>query len=150
MQTSELIETLHKQADEIAKAGLRVRGNTMTDSAETLQRYVAAIDAIYNHNAAARAAVIMHFGTLHQTAHNVEVTGLAAASLPQRLMRAEHQVDKVTALAEETTRRYHELLFAVGRKFRDESRHETALRYIREAEVAEVGAGCTAAMGSNV
>jgi hypothetical protein len=31
-----------------------------------LRRYVAAIDAIYNHNEAARAAVIQHFGFNHQ------------------------------------------------------------------------------------
>jgi len=29
---------------------------------------------------------------------------------------------------------YHELLYAVARKFPGESRHETALRYIRDAE----------------
>jgi hypothetical protein len=29
---------------------------------------------------------------------------------------------------------YYELLYAVERKFENESRHETALRYIREAE----------------
>jgi hypothetical protein len=32
--------------------------------------------------------------------------------------------------------RYNELLYAVARKFAGESRHETALRYIREAEEA--------------
>lgn len=31
-------------------------------------------------------------------------------------------------------RRYTELIMAVKRKFPDESRHETALRYIQEAE----------------
>lgn len=31
-----------------------------------LRRYVKAIDAIYNHNAAAQAAVIQHFGLSHQ------------------------------------------------------------------------------------
>mgnify|MGYP001570319282 FL=1 len=30
--------------------------------------------------------------------------------------------------------RYDELIYAVGMKFNGESRHETALRYIREAE----------------
>jgi len=35
--------------------------------------------------------------------------------------------------------RYNELLYAVARKFPGESRHETALRYIRQAE--EVPAG---------
>lgn len=44
--------------------------------------------------------------------------------------------------AESSTRKYDELLFAVGRKFPNENRHETALRYIREAE--KVGAGRTA------
>jgi site-specific DNA-methyltransferase (adenine-specific) len=42
-------------------------------------------------------------------------------------------------------RKYDELLFAVERKFQNESRHETALRYIREAE--KVGAGDTAVQG---
>jgi len=74
-----------------------------------------------------------------------------ADHLRQRLMLAEHQVDRVTALVEETGRRYLELLLAVGRIFQGESRHETALRYIRETEnAAIVGDGCTAAMGSNV
>lgn len=36
---------------------------------------------------------------------------------------------------------YHELLYAVARKFPGESRHETALRYIRDTEerVCEAG-----------
>jgi hypothetical protein len=33
-----------------------------------LRRYVKAMDAIYNHNEAARAAVIQHFGLNHQHA----------------------------------------------------------------------------------
>lgn len=34
----------------------------------------------------------------------------------------------------DTEKRYNELLYAVARKFTGETRHETALRYIREAE----------------
>lgn len=34
----------------------------------------------------------------------------------------------------DVSEKYHELLYAVARKFPDETRHETALRYIREAE----------------
>lgn len=34
----------------------------------------------------------------------------------------------------ELRKKYNELLFAVCRKFPNETRHETALRYIREAE----------------
>lgn len=32
------------------------------------------------------------------------------------------------------TQKYHELLWAVANKYPDESRHETALRYIQDAE----------------
>ena len=35
--------------------------------------------------------------------------------------------------------RYNELLYAVARKFPGESRHETALRYIRDAEEVHAG-----------
>lgn len=41
--------------------------------------------------------------------------------------------------AEGAKDRYNELLFAVARKFPGESRHETALRYIREAEAPQSG-----------
>lgn len=68
MQTVELITQLRVQAKEIADAGEPEWGNTMAMAAETLARYFDAIDAIYNHNEAARAAVIMHFGTLHRVA----------------------------------------------------------------------------------
>ena len=37
---------------------------------------------------------------------------------------------------EKVNKKYQELLYAVARKFPDETRHETALRYINEAEVA--------------
>lgn len=32
--------------------------------------------------------------------------------------------------------KYYELLYAVGNKYPNESRHETALRYIKEAEIS--------------
>lgn len=35
--------------------------------------------------------------------------------------------------------KYDELIFAVARKFSGETRHETALRYIREAESRATG-----------
>ena len=41
-------------------------------------------------------------------------------------------------ITEDYDKKYHELLLAVGRKFTNETRHETALRYIQEAE-ANVG-----------
>ena len=36
--------------------------------------------------------------------------------------------------AEEVNRKYHELLSAVGNKYPDETRHQTALRYIQQFE----------------
>jgi len=61
------------------------------------------------------------------------------------LLLALQQVANEVAQAERV--KYDELIMAVGNKWPGESRHETALRYIREAEV---GAGGTAAKGSNV
>lgn len=44
--------------------------------------------------------------------------------------------------AERYKRLYNELLFAVETVFEDESRHETALRYIRQAENQDCQAMC--------
>ena len=35
----------------------------------------------------------------------------------------------------EVEKQYHELLYAVGNKYEGESRHQTALRYIQQAEI---------------
>jgi len=40
----------------------------------------------------------------------------------------------VESIARDHREKYHELLYAVARKFPDEDRHQTALRYIRERE----------------
>lgn len=48
----------------------------------------------------------------------------------EQLAACERQRDELKADAE----RYQELLYAVQRKFPNESRHETALRYIKHAE----------------
>lgn len=59
----------------------------------------------------------------HQTADAVELF---------ELVQQQHR---------ELERQYQELVMAVARKWPDESRHATALRYIREAEQACVGDG---------
>lgn len=46
---------------------------------------------------------------------------------PKIQVEAAEEIERLQAL-------YHELLFAVGNKCPNESRHETALRYIHEAE----------------
>ena len=38
----------------------------------------------------------------------------------------------------ELEKQYHELLYAVGNKYEGESRHQTALRYIEQAEIVDV------------
>lgn len=43
---------------------------------------------------------------------------------------------------EEIKHKYNELLYAVCRKFPNETRHQTALRYIREAEDVKIGGPC--------
>ena len=67
-----LVSTLYSQTQEIAKEGHNGWGNTMTWAADEIEqlradliKYRTAMDAIYNHNEAARLAVIQHFGTLH-------------------------------------------------------------------------------------
>ena len=46
------------------------------------------------------------------------------------LLRQAESIEKM----EESAVKYQELIMAVGIKFPDESRHETALRYIQQAE----------------
>jgi len=42
---------------------------------------------------------------------------------------------------EKVRQQYQELIYAVGNKYQNETRHETALRYIRKAEeISDVGA----------
>ncbi len=74
MLTATLITQLRVQAQEAEDANVPGWSNTMTKAADTLQLYVDALDAIANHSEAARAAVVMHFGTLHQTAPGTKVS----------------------------------------------------------------------------
>lgn len=45
--------------------------------------------------------------------------------------------DMLAEYAKSTRHDYTELLYAVGKKYPDETRHETALRYIRQAEAPQ-------------
>ena len=53
--------------------------------------------------------------------------------------KAEAELVTYKAEAERLKAQYHELVMAVGRKTAGESRHQTALRYIREAETQTSG-----------
>lgn len=68
-------------------------------------------------------ALNLHDGKLSDWLDEIEL-------LRQQLAACERQRDELKADAE----RYQELLYAVQRKFPNEPRHETALRYIKHAE----------------
>ena len=51
---------------------------------------------------------------------------------------------KVLAAAQETQEKYNELLYGVSIKHPNETRHETALRYIRQAEYPQNTVACEA------
>ena len=67
------------------------------------------------------------------------LAGLAAVAIrgitDARVAEANADADKLAELRE----KYNELLYAVGNKHPDETRHQTALRYIQQAEVPRVG-----------
>ena len=62
------------------------------------------------------------------------------ASLPASAQAAA----KVLAAARETQEKYNELLYGVSIKHPNETRHETALRYIRQAEYPQNTVACEA------
>lgn len=66
MTTHELIEQLKSNAEDFGTGKLSQFGDDMRMAAATLRSYVNAMDAIYNHNEAVRAAVIQHFGIHHK------------------------------------------------------------------------------------
>lgn len=54
-----------------------------------------------------------------------------------RLPAIDEAINRIEALikeAEQASRKYEELIMAVGNKYPNETRHETALRYIKSAE----------------
>ena len=63
--------------------------------------------------------------------------GVAESALAAHSAQAQTPVVSAPDAVQELADKYHELLWAVARKFPGETRHETALRYIREAECQE-------------
>lgn len=64
------------------------------------------------------------------------------------LRDAADTIDERSKLAEERGRKYYELIYAVSMKHPGETRHETALKYIRRAEEPN-NSGPTQAKGDN-
>lgn len=64
--------------------------------------------------------------------------GIRRAELPPRLRDC---ISPSPCSASDVSELYNELLYAVAQKFPGESRHETALRYIREREQSTGEAG---------
>ena len=54
-------------------------------------------------------------------------------------MKIKHKnTESAKEILEDLEKRYDELIMAVARKFPNESRHQTALRYIKQAESVEL------------
>jgi len=68
------------------------------------------------------------------TMEHIEMIGAWIQAIGEEGKNLERQLAEVSE-------RYNELLYAVAQKFPGESRHETALRYIREAERHDGEAG---------
>ena len=68
--TNEELNKIDKCRHLLPDPAPEVVGDLVTE----LRRYVKAIDDIYNHNEAARAAVIQHFGMNHHSFANTEVS----------------------------------------------------------------------------
>jgi len=67
--------------------------------------------------------------------HNPNLASLIADSVQnQKAIAALPAILTLVAEQQKEIEKYRELLFAVASKYLDESRHETALRYIRNAE----------------
>lgn len=64
----------------------------------------------------------------------VPETKLDIRSTPPQSPGVEGETDLEKKVKEVVEGLYHELIYAVGSKYPDESRHQTALRYIRSAE----------------
>jgi len=58
----------------------------------------------------------------------------SADSQSKRILNLLAQRDELQQALAAAEGKYHELIMAVARKFPNETRHETALRYIRQAE----------------
>jgi hypothetical protein len=62
--------------------------------------------------------------------------GMEVDSLGAYVKHQDVASQTVTQSVQTIEEKYNELLYAVGNKFPGESRHETALRYIQQAEVS--------------
>ena len=61
------------------------------------------------------------------------------------MLSLQSEIDRLAAI----TDKYGELIYAVGMKHPGETRHETALRYIMQAEAPSVGASAAEAAPPN-
>ena len=67
-------------------------------------------------------------------------------SLSPQAFALVEQVNQLRAELERVKALYHELLYGVAKKFPNETRHQTALRYIQQAEKQDNGPECNQAI----
>lgn len=72
---------------------------------------------------------------MNQVANTVILPVEEYAALSAKLAKAQLEVERIARqVPKGCVEKYNELLYAVARKWPNESRHETALRYIRQVE----------------
>ena len=82
---------------------------------------------------------------LTQNAAATQTREASANNASQEDSRLSVSRSDVAAAPDMVQEKYHELLYAVGNKWPGETRHETALRYIRQAEQSSSGPSQAAA-----
>ena len=85
-----------------------------------------------------KAYLVQHFSALTK---QVEELGEGTAILNSTVATKDRDIERLTDKLEKAEKKnemlkkqYYELIMQVGQKFPNETRHETALRYIRNAE----------------
>lgn len=86
----------------------------------------------------AQAAEAVGFGKLPECPPELEAPPMTVEERAAAMNRMKAKLCAADA-SEAVQDKYHELLYAVSRKHPGESRHETALRYIRQAESQDHG-----------
>ena len=70
-------------------------------------------------------------------AAKVERACVTAGRESDRAIQLQHDVNRLTGERDALREKYQELLYQVSDKHHNETRHETALRYLREREAAQ-------------
>jgi len=127
------------------KAALDIEGFLCLDEIIKTERdtVVAIIDAAIGE---ARKGWLSEHAAASLITAAVEGREYGLAKSGEKLVNAFKLIDMQRAEIERLREAYNELIMAVARKFPDETRHQTALRYIQTAEQRAYGSGTQQAL----